>query len=139
MSNSEPASVAAANIAIELRVTLILLVLVGGSLIRPSQADAQCASEPATVVTGAVFLEIPGEPIYVQGAKVIVQGEFLILSAVTDHDGKFRFSNLEPGTYVVEAAFFGLHDEQKISVESGVEVHVTLQLRIPDPTSAADP
>ena len=97
------------------------------------------SSEPATGVTGTVFLEIPGEPTYVQGAKILVEGEFLILSAVTDQDGKFRFSNLEPGTYVVEATFLGLHDEQKISVESGTEVHVALQLRIPDPTTSANP
>jgi len=139
MLNSGPATAAAANKAIELRITAIVLLLVGSCLIMPSLSNAQCRSEPATVVTGTVFLEIPGDPTYVQGAKVIVQGDFLILSAVTDHDGKFHFSNLEPGTYVVEATFFGLHDEQKISVESGTELHVALQLRIPDPTTSTNP
>ena len=137
--NSGPTTVAATSKAIELRITAIVLLLVGSCLIIPSLADAECGSEPATVVTGTVFLEIPGEPTYVQGAKIVVQGDFLILSAVTDHNGKFRFSNLEPGTYVVEATFLGLHDEQKISIESGTEVHVALQLRLPDPSTSANP
>lgn len=137
--NSGPTTVAATSKAIELRITAIVLLLVGSCLIIPSLADAECGSEPATVVTGTVFLEIPGEPTYVQGAKIVVQGDFLILSAVTDHNGKFRFSNLEPGTYVVEATFLGLRDEQKISIESGTEVHVALQLRLPDPSTSANP
>ena len=138
--NSGLATVAAVtNKVIGFRLTAIVLLLVGSCLVIPSMADAQCTSEPIKVLKGTVFLEAPGEPTYVQGAKVIVQGEFLILSAVTDRDGKFRFSNLEPGTYVLEAMFLGLRDQQEISVESGTEVHVALQLRIPDPTTSANP
>jgi len=139
MLKSGPTMVAAANKAIEFRVTAILLLMVGICLIIPSMADAQCASEPITVLKGSVSLEAPGEPANVQGAKVIVQGEFLMLSAVTDRDGKFRFSNMEPGTYTVEATLLGLHAEQKISVESGTEVQVVLQLKLPDPTVSANP
>ncbi len=130
---------AATDKVIGFRLMAIVLLLVGSSLIIPSMADAQCTPEPTAVVKGAVFLEALGEPAHVQGAKVIVQGDFLILSAVTDHDGKFRFSNLEPGTYVVEATLFGLHSEQEISVDPGTEVQVVLQLKLPDPTTSANP
>jgi hypothetical protein len=139
MLNSGLATVAVATKVIGLRLTAILLLLVGSCLIIPSMADAQCTPEPTTVLKGTVLLEAPGEPTYVQGAKVIVQGEFLILSAVTDRDGKFRLSNLEPGTYTVEATSLGLHAEQKISVEPGSEVQVVLQMKLPDHTISANP
>ena len=139
MLKSGLATVAAATKAIGFRLTAIVLLLVGGYLIIPSMADAQCTSDPTTVLNGTVFLEAPGEPAYVQGAKVIVQGEFLTLSAVTDRDGRFRLSNMEPGTYLVEATFFGFHAEQKISVEPGTEVQVALQLKLPDPKISANP
>jgi len=62
----------------------------------------------------------------------MVQGDFVILSAVTNSEGKIQFSNLEPGTYIIEATYFGLHDEQKITVEAGSVVQVALQLKLPD-------
>ena len=102
-------------------------------------ADAQCTSEPTTSLKGSVLLDGPGEPAHAQGAKVVIQGDFLILSAVTDRDGNFRFSNMEPGTYTVEATLFGLHAEQKISVEPGTELQVVLQLKLTDPTISANP
>jgi hypothetical protein len=137
--NSGPTTVAPGTAAIEVRITALVLLLVAGCSIIPSLADAQRTSEPTTVLKGTVILQVPGQPASVQGAKVIVQGEFLILSAVTDRDGKFRFSNLEPGTYTVEASYFGLHSEQEISVEPGTEVQVVLQLKLPDPTISANP
>jgi hypothetical protein len=139
MLNSGLATVAAATKMIGFRLRAIVLLLVGSCLIFLSTADARCAFEPTTVLKGTVILEAPGEPAYVQGAKVIVRGEFLILSAFTDRDGKFRFSNMEPGTYTVEASFFGLHSEQEISVDPGTEVQVVLQLKLPDPTISANP
>lgn len=139
MLKSRLATVAAATKVVGFSLTAIVLLLAGNCLVIPSMADAQCTSEPTTVLKGTVFLEAPGDPTYVQGARVIVQGEFLILSAVTDHDGRFRFSNMEPGTYTVEATLFGLHAEQKISVEPGTEVQVVLQLKLPDPTISANP
>jgi len=139
MLNSGLATVAAATKVIGLRLTAIMLLLVGSYLIIPSMADAQCTSEPTTVLKGTVFLEAPGEPAYVQGAKVIVQGEFLTLSAVTDRDGEFRFSNIDPGVYTVEATYFGFYAEQKITVEDGAEIEVMLQLKLPDRGTSARP
>ena len=53
----------------------------------------------------------------------------LILSAVTDREGNFGFSSMKPGTYTVEATYFGLHAEQKVTIEPGAVVRVTLQLK----------
>jgi hypothetical protein len=74
-------------------------------------------------------LETPNGP--APGAKVIVQGDFSIVAAITDREGKFRITNLDPGTYTVEVTYFGLYAEQKITVEAGTVVQVALQLRLP--------
>jgi hypothetical protein len=108
-----------------------VLSLIGMCLIMPYGAGAQCAPEPVTGVQGMVFQEGADQPAAVAGAKIIIQGDFMILSANTDHEGKFSFSNIEPGTYIVEAAYFGLHAEQKITVEAGSELQVALHLKLP--------
>ena len=129
MLNSGLATVAAATKAIGFRVAAIVLLLVGSCLLIPRRADAQCTPEPTTIVRGTVYLDASDVPAYAQGAKVIVRDEFTIVSAVTDREGKFRISNLEPGIYTVEATYFGLHAEQKVTVEEGAEIEVTLQLK----------
>jgi len=139
MLNSGLAMLAAATKAIGLRVMAIVLLLVGSSLLIPSMADAQCTSEPTTVVTGTVYLDASDLPAYAPGAKVIVWGEFLVLSAVTDREGKFHLSNMDPGIYTVEATYFDLHAEQKITVEVGTEIKVTLQLKPPDRGTSTKP
>ena len=106
------------------------LSVVGLCLLIPHGTQAECSPEPTTVVQGTAFLETPDQA--APGAKVTIQGDFLIVSAIADRDGKFRFSNLEPGSYTIEATYFGLHAEQKITVEAGAVVQVTLHLELPD-------
>ena len=133
MLNSGLATVAAVTKrAIGLRLAAIVLLLVGSCLLIPRRADAQCTPEPTTIVRGTVYLDASDVPPYAPGAKVIVRDEFTIVSAVTDREGKFRISNLEPGIYTVETTYFGLHAEQKITVEEGAEIEVMLQLKLPD-------
>lgn len=91
--------------------------------------EARCTPEPVTTVRGIVVLDPYDKPAYVAGAKVILQGDYMIVSAVTDREGKFHFVNIEPGTYIVEATYLGLYAEQKITVEDGSEVQVNLQLK----------
>lgn len=100
-------------------------------------ARAQCTPEPVTVVQGTVVLDSPTKSDYVAGATVIIQGDFMIVSASTDREGRFHFSNVEPGTYAVETTYFNLYAEQTITVETGGEVQLLLQLKPPsDRTSA---
>ena len=117
----------------------IAVLSVGMCLIIPYRVQAQCTPEPATVVKGTVFMETPDQPAAVSGAKIIILSDFMILSAASDREGKFSFSNLEPGTYTVEATYFGLHAEQRITVEAGTEVQVGLQLKLPGLETSARP
>ena len=132
MLNSGLSTVAAATKPIGLRVAVTVLLLVGSCLLIPRRADAQCTPEPTTIVRGTVYLDASDLSAYAQGVKVIVWDEFTIVSAVTDREGKFRISNLEPGIYTVEATYFGLRAEQKVTVEEGAEIEVRLQLKPPD-------
>ena len=119
------------------RVTVLFVVCM--CLIIPYTAAAQCTPEPITVVKGTVIMESPNQPAAVPGAKIIVQSDFMMLAANTDHEGKFSFSNIEPGTYTVEATYFGLHAGQRITVEAGTEVQVALQLKLPGLETSAKP
>jgi hypothetical protein len=98
-------------------------------LLLPYRTQAQCSPEPTTVVQGTAFWESPDGP--AAGAKVIVQGDFSIVSAITDREGRFRITNLDPGTYTIEATYFGLYAEQTITVDAGTVVQVALQLKPP--------
>ena len=111
-----------------LRATVLSMLAM--CLLVPYRTLAQCSPEPTTVVQGTALLETPDGP--AAGAKVVVEDDFFIVSAITDREGKFRFSNLEPGTYTVEATYLGFYAEQKITVEAGALVQVTLQLKLPD-------
>ena len=133
MLNSGLATVAAAtNKVIGFTLTAIALLLVGSCLLIPRRADAQCTPEPTTIVRGTVYLDASDLSAYAPGAKIVVRDEFTIVSAVTDREGKFRISNLDPGIYTVEATYFGLHAEQKVTIEEGAEIEVMLQLKPPD-------
>lgn len=122
-----------------LRATVLLLVGIGVTMARG--VEAQCAPPPETtgIVAGAVFLEEPGESLYVPGAEVLGQSDTMVLFSVTDQEGKFRLSNMEPGTYIVEATYFGLHAEQKITVEAGDLVQVGLPLTLTRSNTSAKP
>ena len=122
-------------IGLILRATV--LSVVGTCLLIACGTEAQCPPEPTTVVQGTAFLQAPDEP--APGAKVIVERDFFIVSAITDREGKFRFSNLEPGTYTVETTYFGLYAEQKITVKAGAVVQVALQLKGPDLKTPPNP
>lgn len=123
----------------------------GGSLVRATvlsviamfvlvaySSEARCTPEPVTTVRGMVTQDSFDSPDYVPGVKVVLEGDLMIVSAVTDREGNFHFVNLEPGTYTVEATYLGLYAEQKIIVVDGSEVQVNLKLKQRSISSLAD-
>jgi hypothetical protein len=81
-----------------------------------------------------VFLGAPDEPLCRPGAKVTLYGDTGVISTITDRDGKFSFSDVEPpGVYFLQASYLGLHAEQNVMVDAGTVVQVSLHLEVPDP------
>jgi hypothetical protein len=118
---------------------IVALAAVGFCLTITCTAAAQCGAEPSTGVQGTVSAETTGAPGPAPGAKVTLWGDFTFLTAVADRDGKFHFSNVDPGTYLIEATYFDLRSEQKITVEDGIVLQVSLLLKVAKQGSAPRP
>jgi hypothetical protein len=89
---------------------------------------------------GTVSSGAPDEPLYRLGAKVTLYGDTGILSTVTDRDGNFCFTDVEPpGVYFLQASYRDQHAEQNVMVHAGTVVQVSLHLGAPDPIGSAKP
>jgi len=111
-----------------------VLLLLGICLLTPFGLAAQDTTATTSRLQGTVFSGAPDEPLYTPGAKVTLYGDTGVLSTVTDQDGTFAFTNIDPpGIYFIEATYFGLHAEQNVMVDAGTVVQVSLHLEVPDP------
>src|SRR5215469_6185015 len=111
-----------------------VLLLLGICLLTPFGLAAQDTTATTSRLQGTVFSGAPDEPLYTPGAKVTLYGDTGVLSTVTDQDGTFAFTNIDPpGIYFIEATYFGLHAEQNVTVHAGAVVQVSLHLDLPDP------
>jgi hypothetical protein len=115
-----------------LRTTVLLLL--GICLLTPCGLPAQDTTATTSRLQGTVFSGAPDAPLYRPGAKVSLYGDTGIISTITDRDGKFAFTNIDPpGIYFIEATYFGLHAEQTVTVHAGAVVQISLHLEAPDP------
>jgi len=103
----------------------LVLLLVGVLLLIGSQRSTQAATG---ALRGTVSIGAHGDPSIVAGAKVIVTGDTSIRSVLTNQEGKFALDALEPGIYLVEASYFGLHTQMNVKVEARSVAQVALQL-----------
>ena len=76
---------------------------------------------------GTVFVGDPGSEAYVAKAQVLVSGPVMAITE-TDQDGKYRFDNIPPGIYTVEASFETLKGELSIKIEPDQLVELPIQL-----------
>jgi len=121
-------------IGLSLRPTV--LIFVGIALLIPCGVQAQAIAATAGVVQGTVVFGDAKDPISVSGAKVAIYGDTTMSSTVSDGEGRFSFSRLGPGIYVVEATCLGLHAEENVRVDAGAVVRIALQLTPRDATPA---
>jgi len=121
-----------------LRTTVLLL---GGiCLLILCGLAAQATTPGSSRLQGTVFSGAPDEPLYTPGVTVNLYGDTGSVSTVTDQDGKFAFTNIEPpGIYFIEASYKGLHAERNVTVHAGTVVEVSLHLEAPDPNMSAKP
>ena len=104
--------------------SLCLLVL---WLIGPEHAGAQSTANTGTV-EGAVFVLDSGGTSYVPGAKVVLQSSEA-METETDANGRYIFHDVAPGTHTIAASFPGLQAVQEITVQSGADSTVDVELK----------
>ena len=105
-----------------LSLCLVTLWLVG-----PGYAGAQSTANTGTV-EGAVFVLDSGGTSYVPGAKVVLQSSET-LETETDANGHYIFHDVAPGTHTIAASFPGLQAVQEITVQSGADSKVDVELK----------
>ena len=108
--------------------TRLLILPIVLCLIFISNAIAQ-STGIACAIKGSVFVMDSAGASYVPGAKVTLQGPETGLHTETDADGRYTFCDLKAGTYSIEVSFPGLQAAQEITVQSGADSKVDLELK----------
>jgi len=98
------------------------------NLLFPIHLFGQIPGNTGTV-EGTVFVTDSGGPSMVPGAKVVLTGSST-LQTEADAEGKYSFSAVPPGAYTIQADFPGMHAEQAVTVTSGADVKVALELKL---------
>ena len=114
-----------------------VLLLLTFSLLNAVASQAQALQPTAGAMQGTVSIAGGTDQTPVSGATIAVFGETSVSSTVSDREGKFSFSGLAPGIYVLEARYLGLRAQQKIGIGAGEIVQVSVQLESPNPTHAS--
>ena len=79
-------------------------------------------------VQGTAFVEDSKGQSYVANADVTLKAP-AVVQTKTDESGKFEFRDVQPGTYIVEAAAPGLLASQVVTVEIGKVAQISLELK----------
>ena len=111
-----------------LRAAITAVVIVSG-LLAPANVRAQRGQQAS--LTGTVTDDTGG---VLPGARVTISSPQLIGGArshVADERGTYRFAALMPGTYLVVATHEGFAIAQRASVEVGVGMEATVDMRLP--------
>lgn len=103
-------------------------------LLAPFSARGQSTLKPG-MVEGTVLVVDSGGPSLLPGAKVALRGS-TTLETETDAEGKYRFTEVVPGDYAIEADSPGMHADQIVAVTPGADVKVALELKLVAVTTA---
>ena len=76
-------------------------LLLGVCLLMPLAVQGQTIEPTAGAVQGTVFWSA-NDPTSVSDVKIVLYGDTIIISTVSDPEGKFNFSDLEPGVYFLQ-------------------------------------
>ena len=107
---------------------LLLSALMATCTFLPLSAHGQSIANFA-IVEGTVFVLDAGQPSYLPGAKVALKGSSNV-ETETDAEGKYRFSEVAPGEYTIEADISGMHAQQTIIVGSDPSLKVSLEMKL---------
>ena len=105
---------------------LLLFLLIVPPLAARAQSSPQNGGNSG-VIRGSVIITDANGPSIVPGAVVKLSGNTEV-EAQADSEGKFDFSSVLPGTYLITAQFPSLEAKATTIVEPGKTVEVVLQL-----------
>lgn len=111
-----------------------VLLLLSFPLLNAVVLQAQAIQPTAGAMQGTVSIAGGTDQTPVSVAVIAVFGETSVNSTVSDREGKFSFSRLAPGIYVLEARYLGLRAQRKITIDAGEIVQVSAQLESPNPS-----
>ena len=114
-----------------------VLLSLSFSLLNAVALQGQAIQPTAGAMQGTVSIAGETDQTPVSNAVIAVFGETSVGSTVSDREGKFSFSGLAPGIYVLEARYLALRAQQKIGIGAGEIVQVSVQLESPNPTHAS--
>src|ERR1700688_471004 len=99
------------------RALLLLSLLIGAFFISPTKTEAQGETTSAIVgqVTDATNAAIPGATVRVKNHATGLER-----SAKTDEEGRFNFTQLQPGTYSVKVEADGFDAQENANISSGL-------------------
>jgi TonB-linked SusC/RagA family outer membrane protein len=94
----------------------------------------QAAATPLAQDVTGVVRDAQGAP--VEGASVFLQP--LSKGTVTDKDGRFTFTNIDPGTYTLEISYVGFETQSRsITVKAGSTAPISITLQRSDSKTEA--
>ncbi|MBV8552823.1 MAG: TonB-dependent receptor [Acidobacteriaceae bacterium] len=89
------------------------------------------AADANSELHGTVFtLGADGKQFVVPGANVTLTGQVFSKQTITDEQGTYRFTNVPPGTYQIEAKAPGLTGSSAVTVVSGRTVESAVWLKV---------
>ncbi len=84
-------------------------------------------------IQGRVFNVTSGKPEPLAGVPVVLKGKTyrVVLEAVSDNEGRYSFSNLKPGTYIISVKLPGFRSyTKKVRLLEGQTLTVNVELRL---------
>jgi hypothetical protein len=84
-------------------------------------------SDVVSKVQGTIFVQDSKGQSYIANATVTLRGP-AIMETATDENGKFEFTEVQPGTYTIEAAAPGLLATEVVTVGTGNVAQIPLEL-----------
>jgi len=111
-------------------------MLIALCLLMPCALQDHAVTASPAAVEGMVSIGGGKDPLFVAGAKVVLYGDNTMSSTQSNSEGKFTLSALRPGIYLIEADYFGLHSQRKLTIHAGEILQISLELQGSQPGQA---
>lgn len=87
-------------------------------------------------IEGLVIERTTGQAIELANVVLYVEGDSIYRGAITDINGLYQISSIEPGTYIFKVSYVGyqVHEEKLVLTGGNTEIQMNIELERPDET-----